>query len=96
MPNKYKNTVYTIHNTDTVAYATHSGSYSTERKKEVHWLHTGAQQLQQYATFTAVHNTYMTQKHLGYLNVKLLQPRMISVLIFFYLLMLYSTSAEGL
>jgi len=27
-----------------------------------------------YIAFTAVHNTYTTQKHLGYLNVKLLQP----------------------
>jgi len=30
------NTKNTIHNKDTVAHATHSGSYSTERKKEVH------------------------------------------------------------
>jgi len=64
----------TIHNTDTVAYATHNGSYSTECKKEVHWYTHGTQQLQQYATFTVVHNTYMAQKHLGYLSVKLLQP----------------------
>jgi len=60
MHNKY----CTIHNTDTVAYATRSGSYPTECKNEVHW----------YTTITAVHNTYMKQKHLGYLNVKLLQP----------------------
>jgi len=76
MHNKYKK-YCTIHNTDTVAYTTHSGSYSTERKKEVHRLHTGTQQLQRYTTSTAVHNTYMTQKHLGYLSDKL----MISVLI---------------
>jgi len=63
----------TIHNTDTVAYTTHSGSYSTECKKGS-TLHTGTQKLQRYTTFTVVHNTYKTQKHLGYLKVKLLQP----------------------
>jgi len=53
----------TIHNTDTVAYATHSDSYSTERKKKVHRLHTGTQQLQWYTTFTAVHELerYLTK-----------------------------------
>jgi len=71
-----KNTVlYT-----TVAYATHSGSYSTERKKEVHRLHTGTQQLQWYTTFTAVHSTCMTQKHLG-LPERQVASTMISVLI---------------
>jgi len=42
-----KNTVLAIHNTDTVAYTTHSGSYSTERKTEVHrYTYTrGTQQL---------------------------------------------------
>jgi len=57
MHNKYKK-YCTIHNTDTVEYATHSGS--------THW----------YTTINMVHNvhnTYMTQKHLGYLKVKLLQ-----------------------
>jgi len=66
----------TIHNTDTVAYATHSGSYSTECKKKytTHWYTHGTQQLQRYTAFTVVHNTNMTQKHLRYLKVKLLQP----------------------
>jgi len=41
-----------IHNTDTVAYATHSGSYSTEHKKEVHRLHMW------YTTITAIHNIH--------------------------------------
>jgi len=62
--NKYKK-YCAIHNTDTVAFTTHSGSYSTERKKEVHQLHMW------YTTITAVHSTYMAQKHL---DVKLLQP----------------------
>jgi len=78
----YNTTMYkykkycTIHNTDTVAYATHSGSYSAEckRKYTTHWYICGTQQLQQYTTFTAMYNTYMSQKYLGYLNVKLLQP----------------------
>jgi len=51
-----KNTV-TIHNTDTVAYATHSGSYSTERKRKyiytaVHNIHSGAQHSQWCTTHT--------------------------------------------
>jgi len=46
-------------------------SYSTERKTEVHYTLVHNTTI---TTFTAVHNTYMTQKHLGYLNVKLLQP----------------------
>jgi len=41
-------------NTDTVAYATHSGSYSTERKKEVHQLHTGTH---------VVQNNYSSTQH---------------------------------
>jgi len=36
MHNKYKK-YFTILNTDTVAYATHNGSYSTECKKEIHY-----------------------------------------------------------
>jgi len=63
----------TIHNTHTVAYATHSGIYSTERKKEVHWLHTGTQQLQWYATFTAVHSTYVHDT--GTFRLSTLRPR---------------------
>jgi len=66
----------TIHNTDTVACTTHSGSYSTghKRKYTTHWYTCGTQQLQRCTTFIAVHNTYMTQKPLGYLNIKLPQP----------------------
>jgi len=61
-----------MHNTGTV---THSDSYSTEHKKEVHYtlVHTWYTTITAYTTFTAVHNTCMTQKHLGYLEVKLLQ-----------------------
>jgi len=74
MHNKYKKHC-TIHNTDTVAYTTHSGNYSTERKWRKYIGYTcGTQQLQQYKAFTAVHNTYMTQKNLGYQNIKMLQP----------------------
>jgi len=40
-----------------------------KRKYTVHWYTCSTQQLQRYATFTAVHNTYMTQKHLVYLKV---------------------------
>jgi len=49
MYNKYKK--YCT-NTDTVAYATYSGSYSTEHKKEVNYIlvHTW------YTTITAVHS----------------------------------------
>jgi len=71
----------TIHNTDTVAYATHSGSYSTEHKKEIYytlWYTRGTQQLQWYTIFTVVHNAHMTQKNLGYLEVMLLQPLILS------------------
>jgi len=38
-----------LHNTDTVAYATHSGNYSTERKKEAH--------------YTLVHNNYSSTQY---------------------------------
>jgi len=50
----------TIHNTDTVAYATHSGSYSAEHKKEVHYtlVHTW------YTTITAVHNIHSGAQHI--------------------------------
>jgi len=44
-----KNTVL-----DTVAYATQCGSYSTERKKEIHRLHTGTR---------VVHNNYSGTQH---------------------------------
>jgi len=71
MHNEYKK-YYTIYNRDTVVYVIHSGSYSTECKKEVNQVHTGTQQLQWYTTFTMVHITYMTQKNLGYLKVKLI------------------------
>jgi len=64
----------TIQNTDTVAYATHNGSYSTERKKEVHYTQVHNSYSGNYTTFKAVHNTYVAQKHLGYLKVELLQP----------------------
>jgi len=48
MHNNYK--IYCIvHNTDTVAYATHSDSYSTECKKEVH--------------YTLIHNNYSGTQH---------------------------------
>jgi len=59
MYNKYKK-YCTIHNTDSVAYATHSGSYSTEHKKEVHYtlVHTW------YTTITAVHNIYSGAQHI--------------------------------
>jgi len=50
MHNIYKR-YCTIHNTDTVAYATHSGSYSTERKRK-------------YATITAVHNIHSSAQHI--------------------------------
>jgi len=74
MHNKYKK-YCTIHNTDTVAYATHSGSYSTERKKEVHYTHW-------YTTITAAHNIHNGVQHtqVGYLKVK--PSTMLSVLIF--------------
>jgi len=50
----------TIHNTDSVAYVTHSGSYSTECKKEVHYtlVHTW------YTTITAVHNIQSGAQHI--------------------------------
>jgi len=56
MHNKY----CTIHNTDTEAYITHSGSYLTERKKEVHYtlVHTW------YTTITAVHNIHSGAQHI--------------------------------
>jgi len=61
MYNKY-NKYCTIHNTDVVAYATHSGSYSTERRKEVHLLHTGTHVV--YTTITVVHNIYSGAQHI--------------------------------
>jgi len=51
----------TTHNTDAVAYATHSGSYSTECKKEVHQLHTGTHW---YTTITTVHNIHSGAQHI--------------------------------
>jgi len=50
---KYCTTVYKTQ--DTVAYTTHSGSYSMNAKRKyiTHW----------YTIFTAVHNRYMTQKN---------------------------------
>jgi len=55
MCNMYKK-YCTIHNTNTVAYATHSGSYSTERKRKytTHW----------YTTITAVHNIDSGAQHI--------------------------------
>jgi len=43
----------TIYNIDTVAYATHSGSYS-KRKYTTHW----------YTTITAVHNIHSGAQHI--------------------------------
>jgi len=56
MHNKYKK-YCTIHNTDTVAYAKHSGSYLTE---EVHYtlVHTW------YTIITAVHNIHSDAQHI--------------------------------
>jgi len=71
-----------MHNTDTVAYATHSGSYSTECKKEVHRLHTGTHVVHNNYSGTQHsqrYTTHMPQKHLGYLNVKLLSVVLLSV-----------------
>jgi len=53
MHNKY----CTIHNTDTVVYATHSGSYSTECKKEVHYTPV-------HMWYTAVHNIHSGAQHI--------------------------------
>jgi len=49
-----------MHNTGTVTYATHSGSYSTERKKEVHYtlVHMW------YTTITVVHNIQSGVQHI--------------------------------
>jgi len=59
MHNKYKK-YCTIHNTDIVAYATLSDSYSTECKKEVHYtlVHMW------YTTITAVHNIHSSAQHI--------------------------------
>jgi len=78
MHNKYKK-YCTIHNTDTVAYATHSGNYSTECKKEVHLLHTGTH---------VVHNNYSGTQHMHDTETFRLPERqvastMISVLILY-------------
>jgi len=45
---------------DTVAYATHSGSYSSEHKKEVHYtlVHMW------YTTITAVHNIHSSAQNI--------------------------------
>jgi len=55
MYNKYKK-YCTIHNTDAVAYATHSGSYSTEckRKYTTHW----------YTKITVIHNIHSGAQHM--------------------------------
>jgi len=49
-----------MHNTDTVTYATHSGSYLTECKKEAHYtlVHTW------YAIITAVHDIHTGAQHI--------------------------------
>jgi len=59
MHKKYKK-YCTIHNTDTVAYATHSGSYSTEHKKEVNYklVHMW------YTAITAVHSIPNSAQHI--------------------------------
>jgi len=81
MHNKYKK-YFTIHYTNTVAYTTHSSSYSIECKKEVYYtlvhtthavVHNNYSGAKRCTKFIAVHNTYMTQNHLGYLKVKLFQ-----------------------
>jgi len=71
------------HNTDTVAYVTHSGSYSTECKKEVHYtlVYTW------YTTNTAVHNIHSGTQHIHDtetfgLPEGQVAPTMISVLAF--------------
>jgi len=65
MHNKYKK-YCTIHNTNTVVYTAHSGSYSTEckRKYTTHWYTRGTQQLQRYTTFTAAHNIQSGAQHI--------------------------------
>jgi len=58
---KYKYKKYcTIYNTDTVAYATHSGSYSNECKKEVHYTLVRTW----YTTITAVYNIHSGEQHI--------------------------------
>jgi len=77
MYNKYKK-YCTIHNTDTVAYATHSGSYSTQKGSTpaTHW----------YTTITAVHNIHSSAQHIHDTEIFRLPERqvastMISVLV---------------
>jgi len=67
----------TIHNTDTVAYATPSGSYSSERKKRstlaTHW----------YTTFTAVHNIHSSAEHIDDTEMFRLPERQIASAVIF-------------
>jgi len=58
----------TIHNADTVAYTTHSGSYSTECKKEVVLNNYSGTQHSQWCTTRTTHRYILATRTSSYFN----------------------------